>query len=68
MYDVKNIFASKTLWVSAVVTVVGALQTLDWVHLIPSGSVAGYVVTGLGVVMGALRFMTSQPVSVSGGK
>lgn len=53
----------KTLIVAALVTIVGALQGLDVAALIPeSPQAAGWIVTGLGVVMGVLRFMTSTPV------
>lgn len=53
----------KTLIVAAAVAVVGALQGLDIAALIPNDpQTAGWIVTGLGVVMGILRFMTSTPV------
>ena len=64
MNDSKSIFASKTAWVGAAVTVVGALQALNWAELIPSGPMAGYIATGLGVAMIVLRFLTSKPATL----
>jgi len=61
--DSKSIFASKTAWVGAAVTIVGALQALNWTQLIPSGAAAGYIASGLGVVMIVLRFLTSKPAT-----
>lgn len=57
----------RTVIVAALVAVVGALQGLNFVELIPEDpNAAGWIVTGLGVVMGVLRFMTST--SVGGGE
>ena len=64
MDDSKSIFASKTAWLGAGVTVVGALQALNWAQLIPSGPVAGYIASGLGVAMIVLRFLTSKPATL----
>jgi hypothetical protein len=64
MNDSKSIFASKTAWVGAAVTVVGALQALNWAQLIPSGPAAGIIASGLGVAMIALRFFTSKPATL----
>jgi hypothetical protein len=53
----------RTVLLGAVVTVVGALQGLDWVALLPnSPQVAGWVVSGIGVTMTVLRFITSTPI------
>lgn len=64
--DTKSIFRSKTAWVGAAVSIVGALQAVNWVHLIPNTEWAGGIASVLGVVMIVLRFMTSQPVTVTG--
>ncbi len=64
MDDSKSIFASKTAWVGAAVTVVGALQALNWAQLIPSGPAAGIIASGLGVMMIVLRFLTSKPATL----
>lgn len=50
----------KTLAVSLAVTVVGALQTLDWATLVTTET-AGYVLTGLGIAMAVLRLVTDTP-------
>lgn len=56
----------KTVLVGAALTVVGALQGLDWAALIPNNpQAAGWVVSGIGIVMTVLRFVTNTPV---GGK
>jgi hypothetical protein len=53
----------RTVLLGAVITVVGALQGLDWAALIPHNpQAAGWVVSGIGVVMTVLRFVTSTPV------
>ena len=53
----------RTVLLGAVVTVVGALQGLDWAALIPNNpQAAGWVVSGIGVAMTVLRFVTSTPV------
>jgi hypothetical protein len=62
--DTKSIFASKTAWLGAAVTMVGALQALNWAQLIPSGPVAGYIASGLGMTMIVLRFLTSKPATL----
>ena len=60
----KSIFASKTAWVGAAVTVVGALQALNWAELIPCGPAAGIIASSLGVAMIVLRFLTSKPATL----
>jgi len=62
----KSIFASKTAWAGAAITVLGGLQALDWAQLITDPRIAGLVASGIGTLMIVLRFMTSQPVTVTG--
>lgn len=53
----------KTILVAALVTVVGALQSLDWVNLLPNNATTtGYVVTALGLVMAVLRWFTNTSI------
>lgn len=52
----------RTVAVAALVAVFGALQGLDWVHMIPDVQTAGWITTGIGIVMTVLRFMTTTPV------
>ena len=58
----------RTLLIAAGVAIVGALQGLNWVNLIPAdhSSAAGWIVTGLAVLMGALRSVTTTPVADNG--
>jgi hypothetical protein len=54
----------RTLIVAAAIAIVGALQGLDWVSLLPGNSqAAGWVVTGLGIAMMVLRTITTTPVT-----
>jgi hypothetical protein len=54
----------RTLIVAASIAVIGALQGLDWVSLLPGNSQsAGWVVTGLGIAMMVLRTITTTPVA-----
>jgi hypothetical protein len=54
----------RTLIVAASIAVIGALQGLDWVSLLPGNSqAAGWVVTGLGIAMMVLRTITTTPVA-----
>lgn len=56
----------RTMIVSAVIAVVGALQGLDWVHLLPSDpATVGWVVMGLGAIMAVLRSITTTPMGRS---
>ena len=53
----------KTVIAGAIITVVGALQGLDWASLLPGNpQAAGWVVSGIGIVMTVLRFITNTPV------
>ena len=53
----------RTIIVAIGITVIGALQGLDWVHLLPDNPQAvGAVTTGIGIAMAILRLMTSTPV------
>jgi hypothetical protein len=51
----------KTLIFSAAVALVGVLEATDWINLLDAQT-AGYVVTAIGIVSAALRFLTSTPV------
>lgn len=56
----------RTVIVAALIAAVGALQGLDWVHLIPNDPQAvGWVITGLGIVMAILRTLSTTPVGKS---
>jgi hypothetical protein len=55
----------KTLIVSVLFACFGALQGLDWVHLVPDKQVDGWIIFGIGVVMGALRYLTVGPSAVT---
>lgn len=67
MDDAKSIFASKTAWAGAAVTIVGALQALNWAQLIPNNATTvGYIASGLGVAMIVLRFLTTKPATLTG--
>lgn len=53
----------RTLIVAALVAIVGALQGLDWASFLPSDpTTVGWIITGLGVVMGVLRFLTTGAI------
>ena len=53
----------KTAIVAAAIAVIGALQGLNWVDLIPGDSQAvGWLTTALGVVMFVLRAITTTPM------
>jgi hypothetical protein len=51
----------KTLIFSAAVALVGVAEAADWVSLLGSET-AGYVVTAIGIISAALRFLTNSPV------
>ena len=55
----------KTLIVSLLVAIFGALQGLDWIHLVPNKQTDGWIVLGIGVVMGALRYITAGASAVT---
>ena len=53
----------RTLIVAVVVAIGGALNGLDWVQLMPNDpKVAGWIMSGLGVVMGLMRLVTTTPI------
>ena len=52
----------KTLIVAALVALAGVAQQADWISLIGPTN-AGYVLTGVGILMAILRFVTSTPVA-----
>ncbi len=62
MNDKKNLLQSKTLWVSLAITILGALETFGWADVFSNPTTAGYVVFGIGIVMGILRKMTNKAV------
>jgi hypothetical protein len=49
----------KTLIVASLITVLGVVQGLDWVHLVTSPGAAGWIVSIIGVVMMILRAMNN---------
>lgn len=55
------------LVLSGGVTLVGALQSQDWVSLLGSSN-GGYVLMAIGVVGAALRFLTNSPVAAPAAK
>lgn len=52
----------KTAIVAILLTIVGALQGLDWATLVTDPSVAGWIVSGIGIVMFVLRAVTDTPL------
>jgi hypothetical protein len=50
----------KTLIFSSLVALVGVAESADWVSLLGSET-AGYVLTAVGIVSAALRFLTTTP-------
>lgn len=58
----------KVLIVSVLVAVFGALQALDWTALIPDKQIDGWVICGIGVVMGGLRYFTVSPSALTPSK
>lgn len=53
----------KTLIVGSMITVLGALQGLDWAALMPNDpTTAGWVVSALGIIMMVLRMFTNTSV------
>jgi hypothetical protein len=56
----------RTVFIAALVAIVGALQGLDWVALIPNNPQAvGYITMGIGVVFAGLRAITDSPLGKS---
>lgn len=53
----------RTALVAAVIAVLGALQGLDWLSLLPSDPKAvGWVTAGIGAIMMFLRSITTTPI------
>lgn len=52
----------KTAIVALLITIVGAIQGFDWATLIDNPQTVGWVVSGLGIVMFALRTVTTTPL------
>ena len=51
----------KTVIVSLLITIFGALESFDFTQLL-GGDIAGYVVTGIGIIMFVLRALTTTPI------
>jgi len=51
-----------TLIASLVFVILGQLQTWDWITLIQDPKTAGWIMTGIGILMAALRVITSTPI------
>lgn len=59
----------KTLLFNSILIVIGALQTLDWVHLIPNNpQITGAIITVLGVIGAIIRTLTNTDVTKSTSK
>jgi len=54
----------KTLIVATLVALAGVAQQADWISLIGPTN-AGYVLTGVGILMAILRFLTNTPAGSS---
>jgi hypothetical protein len=54
-----------TMILSLVLVVVGQLQTWDWMTLVSDPKMVGWIVTGLGILMAALRVITGTPLGQS---
>lgn len=53
----------KTLIVGAVLALAGFLQGVNWADVIPNDpQTVGWIVSGIGVVVAVLRFITNTPV------
>lgn len=48
----------KTIIFAVVIAVIGALEAFDWTNII-SGDSAGFIIMGIGVLMGWLRKVTT---------
>lgn len=54
----------KTLIFAGLTALLGVATTFDWTTVLNAQD-TGYVVTGIGVITGVLRFFTSTPVGTS---
>lgn len=52
----------RTVLFGAILAVLGVLQGLDWMTLISNPKLAGYVASGIGVVIVVLRAITTGPI------
>ena len=52
----------KTAIISLLLVIFGAIQGFDWTTLIADTQTAGWVVSGIGIVMFALRAITDTPM------
>ena len=57
----KNLFTSKTIWLAAVQFLIGGLMAMQASH--PS---LGWVIMGKSILDILLRFITQEPVSLTG--
>jgi len=57
---------SRTALFALLLTVLGALQGFDWITLVDDPSVVGWIGTGIGVAVFALRSITSTPLFQDG--
>ena len=57
----KHFTSSKTIIVSLVLVVLGALETFDFTAIVPEGK-SGLIVAGIGIVMAVLRKMTKSAI------
>lgn len=53
----------KTLIFSAATALLGVATAFNWTSVV-NATDAGYVITGLGIIGGILRFLTNGPVGV----
>lgn len=60
--ETKKALSSKTIWVSLAITILGALETFGWSDVFGNPQIAGYVVFGIGIVMGILRKVTTKAI------
>lgn len=52
----------KTALVAALVMLFGAMQGMDWLTLTNDPQITGWIVTGIGMAMAILRYMTDSPI------
>lgn len=64
MVPAKRIWTSKTFWVGVLEIATGVLELIDVNVLANDG--AGWVAVGAGLLTILLRYITKQPVTVSG--
>ena len=52
----------RTALFGAILTVLGALQGLDWITLVSDAKIAGWMASGIGLAVMVLRAITSTPI------